>query len=54
MMLIYKMPIIAFNKINWTFVGADLSRPPPMMAFYKITRISVGADLSRLVDLSAQ
>jgi hypothetical protein len=25
MMLIYKMPIIAFNKMNWTFVGADLS-----------------------------
>ncbi len=23
-------PIMAFNKITWTSVGADLSRPPPI------------------------
>jgi hypothetical protein len=30
MILIYKMPIMAFNKINRKIVGADLSCTPPI------------------------
>jgi hypothetical protein len=48
MMLMYKMLMMTFNKINRTLVGADVSRPPP------IYRPSVGflnSSLNVLYDI---